>query len=55
MNTDTLFLQVGLLVVINVGILATALVSAWRDIQHRRTQPGARPRRRTIGSNSAAR
>jgi len=55
MNTDILFLQVGLLVAINVGILATALVSAWRDIQRRRPQPGARPRRRTIGSNSAAR
>jgi len=47
MNSDTLFLQVGLLVAINVGILATALVSAWRDIQRRRTHP----RRRT--SNSA--
>jgi hypothetical protein len=55
MNTDTLFLQVGLLVAINVGILAAALVSAWRDTERRETHPGARPRRRTIGSNSAAR
>jgi hypothetical protein len=54
MNTDPLFLQVGLLVAINVGILATALVFAWRDAQ-RRSQPGASPRRRIIGSNSAAR
>jgi hypothetical protein len=35
MNGDTLFLPVGLLVVINVGILATALVSAWRDTERR--------------------
>jgi hypothetical protein len=57
MTTDTLFVQVGLLVAINVGILATALVSAWRDVQRRSgpAQPGARPRRRIIGSNSAAR
>jgi hypothetical protein len=46
MNSDTLFLQVGLLVVINVGILTAALLSAWRDIQRRRTQP----RRRTPNS-----
>jgi hypothetical protein len=31
MKPDTLFLQLGLLVAINVGILAAALVSAWRD------------------------
>jgi hypothetical protein len=31
MSTTTLLLQVGLLVVINVGILAAALISAWRD------------------------
>ena len=55
MNTDTLFVQLSLLVAINVGILATALVYAWRDIQRGRTHPGASPRRRTIGSNSAAR
>jgi hypothetical protein len=35
MKPDTLFLQVGLLVAINVGILATALVSAWRDADRR--------------------
>jgi hypothetical protein len=51
MNTDTLFLQVGLLVAINVGILAAALVSAWRDTERRETHPG--DRRRTIGSNSS--
>jgi hypothetical protein len=55
MNTDTLFFQVGLLVAINVAILATALVSAWRDTGRQNTQPGASPRRRIIGSNSAAR
>jgi hypothetical protein len=38
MNTDTLFFQVGLLVAINVGILAAALISAWRDTG--RTHPG---------------
>ena len=32
---NTLFLPVGLLAAINVGILATALVSAWRDIERR--------------------
>lgn len=35
MTIDTLFIQVGLLVAINVGILATALVYAWRDVQRR--------------------
>ena len=35
MNTDTLLLQMGRLVVINVGILAAALVSAWRDAKRR--------------------
>jgi hypothetical protein len=57
MTTNTLFVQVGLLVAINVGILAAALVSAWRDVQRRSSpaQAGARPRRRIIGSNSAAR
>jgi hypothetical protein len=44
MDSDTLFLQVGLLVAINVGILATALVYAWRDIQRRRPQRGGRRR-----------
>ncbi len=54
---STLFLQVGLLVAINVAILSAALYSAWRDVQRRpgRTQRGARPRRRIAGSNSAAR
>jgi hypothetical protein len=57
MSNSTLFLQVGLLVAINVAILTTALVSAWRDAQRRssQTQSGARPRRRIMGSNSAAR
>jgi hypothetical protein len=45
MNTDTLFVQVGLLVAINVGILAAALVSAWRDTERR--QPHRDARRRT--------
>jgi hypothetical protein len=45
MNTDTLFVQVGLLVAINVGILAAALVSAWRDTERR--QPHHDTRRRT--------
>ena len=40
MNTDTLFLQVGLLVAINVGILAAALVSAWRDTGRRAVSSG---------------
>ena len=44
MNSDTLFIQVGLLVAINVGILAAALVSAWRDTGRRQSHPGARPR-----------
>jgi hypothetical protein len=44
MNTDTLFLQVGLLVAINVGILAAALVSAWRDTERRKPHTGARRR-----------
>jgi hypothetical protein len=35
MKPDTLLLQVGLLAAINVGILATALVSAWRDTDRR--------------------
>jgi len=35
MKPDALFLQVGLLAAINVGILATALVSAWRDANRR--------------------
>lgn len=35
MNSDTLLLQVAVLVAINVGILATALVSAWRDAKRR--------------------
>lgn len=54
---NNLFVPVGLLVAINVGILATALASAWRDAQRRPVpvQPGASPRRRIIGSNSAAR
>ena len=47
MNTDTLFLQVGLLVAINVGILATALVSAWRDTERRHMQQGNRRQART--------
>jgi len=47
MNTDTLFLQVGLLVAINVGILATALVSAWRDTERRHTHQSARRQART--------
>jgi hypothetical protein len=51
MNTDTLFLQVGLLVAINVGILATALVSAWRDTERstrtRATGQGTRRQART--------
>jgi hypothetical protein len=44
MKVDTLFLQVGLLVAINVGILAAALISAWRDTERRETHPGARRR-----------
>lgn len=35
MKPDVLFLQVGLLAAINVGILATALISAWRDAGRR--------------------
>jgi len=44
MNTDTLFVQVGLLAAINVGILAAALVSAWRDTERREPHTGARRR-----------
>ena len=40
MKPDTLFLQVGLFVVINVGILAAALISAWRDTGRKPTHPG---------------
>ncbi len=47
MNTDTLFLQVGLLVAINVGILATALVSAWRDTERKHTHQGTQCQART--------
>ena len=46
MNTDTLFLQVGLLVAINVGILAAALISAWRDTGRNPTHPGGSNARR---------